>query len=183
MELWDLYTKDKQPTGRTMFRGEKNPEGLYNLGVYVWIRNQEGKYLISMRSGKKKTYPLKWETVGGCVLSGETSLEGAVRELHEEVGLVAQPNRLEIIFSLVDPMWNGRIQQEIDDVYLYWLEGAFDAKSAMSDEVEECRWMSADEIRECFRTGEFIDVLEPIFEQVDSIRQKGSTYDGKSIEK
>ena len=100
MEVWDLYTANREPTGKKMLRGEPHPEGLYNLGVYVWIRNREGKYLISQRAADKASYPLFWETVGGCVLAGETSIEGAVREVQEEDGLIVHPERLEFIFSL-----------------------------------------------------------------------------------
>ena len=46
MELWDLYTSDRKPTGLTMVRGEKNPEGLYNLSVTVWIKNNKVNILF-----------------------------------------------------------------------------------------------------------------------------------------
>lgn len=55
--------------------------------VAVWIRNRKGEYLISQRAADRPIYPLMWECVGGSVVKGETSLEGAVREVKEEVGL------------------------------------------------------------------------------------------------
>lgn len=33
MELWDLYTKDRVPTGQTHVRGEKLPDDLFHLVV------------------------------------------------------------------------------------------------------------------------------------------------------
>lgn len=35
MELWDLYTKDRHKTGKTMMRGAEQPEDLYRLVVHV----------------------------------------------------------------------------------------------------------------------------------------------------
>ena len=56
MELWDLYTENRVKTGETHVRGNSLPENKYHLVVNVWIKNSEGKYLISKRS---KTRPKK----------------------------------------------------------------------------------------------------------------------------
>ena len=58
MELWDLYTAERVPTGEVIERGKPIPAGLFHLGVHAWIRNSEGKYLISQRSQKKDVLPL-----------------------------------------------------------------------------------------------------------------------------
>lgn len=87
MEKWDLYTKYREKTGKEHIRGEEIPEGFYHLVVHVWIRNRKGEYLISQRSASRPTFPLMWECVGGSVIKGESSIEGAVREVKEEVGL------------------------------------------------------------------------------------------------
>ena len=81
MELWDLYTENRTPTGKTLVRGEKVPAGYYHLVVHVWIQNVKGEYLISQRSASRPTCPLMWECVGGSVITGENSLEGAIREV------------------------------------------------------------------------------------------------------
>ena len=167
MEIWNLYTAERQPTGRTMVRGDKHPEGCYNIGVYVWIRNPDGKYLISQRAACKASYPLCWETVGGCVTAGETSLEGAVREVHEEVGIVVDASRLKLICSLFEPQWNGRTLQEIDDVYLYEMDEEYEAVNAKSDEVAQSRWMTREEIRQLFDQGELVDALAYFFTEID----------------
>ena len=77
MERWDLYTEDRKLTGETHIRGMELPENKYHLVVHVWIKNSQGKYLISQRSANRPTFPLMWECVGGSVLYGESSLQGA----------------------------------------------------------------------------------------------------------
>ena len=80
MEKWDLYTKYREKSGKEQIRGEKIPNGFYHLVVHVWIRNCKGEYLISQRSVSRPTFPLMWECVGGSVLMGESSIDGALRE-------------------------------------------------------------------------------------------------------
>lgn len=70
MEKWDLYTRNRELTGREQIRGEAIPEGFYHLVVHVWLKNKQGQYLISKRSADRPTYPLFWECTGGSVLSG-----------------------------------------------------------------------------------------------------------------
>lgn len=40
---------------------------------------------------KQALLPLMWECVGGSVLRGESSVDGAVREVKEEVGIDLSP--------------------------------------------------------------------------------------------
>lgn len=63
MEIWDLYDRERRVIGKHV-RGTEMPEGGYHLVVHIWIRNREGKYLMTQRSENKKTCPLKWECVG-----------------------------------------------------------------------------------------------------------------------
>lgn len=86
MEIWDLYTKYREKTGKEHVRGKQIPDGYYHLVVHVWIRNRKGEYLISQRAANRPTFPLMWECIGGSVLKGESSIEGAIREVKEEVG-------------------------------------------------------------------------------------------------
>ena len=89
-ELWDVYTIDRKLTGKKCLRGKQGElsEDEFHLWVMVWIKNpQSGKYLISLRSADKDTDPLKWETVAGHTIAGDTSLDAALREVYEEVGI------------------------------------------------------------------------------------------------
>ena len=99
MEFWDLYTEDRKLTGIEHIRGEKLPENMYHLVVHVWIKNSKGEYLISQRSASRLTFPLMWECVGGSVLKGESSIDGAIREAKEEVGVELLPDNGKLIFS------------------------------------------------------------------------------------
>jgi isopentenyldiphosphate isomerase len=88
MEIWDLYTKDREKTNQTMIRGENVPEGFYRLAVTVCIFNSEGKMLIQQRVSFKDDWPNLWDvSCAGSSISGDTSQTAAEREVLEELGL------------------------------------------------------------------------------------------------
>ena len=71
MELFDLYTADREKTGQTMVRGDAVPEGFYRLVVHVCIFHPDGRMLIQQRQPFKKGWSNFWDvTVGGSAVSG-----------------------------------------------------------------------------------------------------------------
>ena len=58
--------------------------------VHAWIKDYKSNYLISRRA-ENKSFGGMWECTGGGVIFGETSIEAAVRETKEEVGLLLKP--------------------------------------------------------------------------------------------
>ena len=117
MELWDLYNENRELLGRDHIRGEEIPEGCYHLVVHVWIRNSKGEYLISRRSANRPSFPLLWECVGGSVLKGEDSLQGALRETQEEVGLQLSPADGKLVRSVIRDRVNGVRFADLLDIW------------------------------------------------------------------
>lgn len=158
MEKWDLYTRNREKTGREHVRGEKIPEGFYHLVVHIWIRNRKGEYLISQRSASRPTFPLMWECVGGSVLMGESSIDGALREVKEEVGLDLEPEAGKILFSKIRSTFN-----DIVDVWLFEYDGDLHLDDATTDEVSDCRWMTVPEIRKLYEDNRLVKTLDYFF--------------------
>lgn len=163
MEKWDLYTKYREKTGKEHLRGEKLPKGLYHLVVHVWIRNSKGEYLISQRSANRPTFPLLWECVGGSVLKGETSLEGALREVKEEVGLSLKSEAGKLLFTKIRNCYDGKAFQDILDVWLFEYNGAVNLEAATTDEVAASQWMAAPEIRRLYEEEKLVQSLDYFF--------------------
>lgn len=160
MELWDLYTEDRTPTGKTHVRGEKVPAGCYHLVVHVWIQNGRGEYLISQRSASRPAWPLMWECVGGSVVAGETSLEGAVREVKEEVGLDLEPSGGELVRSCVRA-------DSLLDVWHFRYDGDVSLENATTDEVAQVKWMTPAQIRGLLESHKLVDTLAYFFTKVN----------------
>ncbi|MDY5251637.1 MAG: NUDIX domain-containing protein [Erysipelotrichaceae bacterium] len=159
MEIWDLYNKHREKIGKDHIRGQRIQEGYYHIVVHVWIRNKQGKFIISQRAANRKNYPLKWECVGGSVLKGENSFDGAVREVMEEVGVNLDHLSGENICSYFREQFN-----DIVDVWLFEYDGELQLQNATTDEVVDCKWMSYNDIKSLYDMGMLVDTLNYFFD-------------------
>ena len=148
-------------------RGEQLPIGGYHLVVHVWIRNSKGEYLISQRSANRSTFPLMWECVGGSVVKGEDSLQEAVRETKEEVGIDLNPESGQVLFTKTRKIIEGKIFNDILDVWLFEYDGEVDLSNATTDEVAQVAWMNQEQIKELFEHKMFVETLEYFFTEVE----------------
>lgn len=164
MELWDLYTENREPTGKTHIRGEMLPDDLYHLVVHVWIKNKQGKYLISQRSVSRPNCPLMWECVGGSVLSGENSYQGALRETMEEVGIDLSDCSGKVVFSRLRKEFNNKKFNDILDVWQFEYDGEITLENATTDEVAQSKWLDVLQIKELYNSGQLVDTLGYFFD-------------------
>lgn len=158
-ELWDAYDKERNVTGKTIVRGEEILDGYYHLVVHIWIKNKDNLFLISRRSPDRKSNPLKLECAGGSVLKGETSLDGAIRETKEEVGIDLTNIPGKRIFSKTRHSFH-----DIMDVWLFEYNGEVDLNNATTNEVCEVMWMNYEEIKKCFEEKELVQSLDYFFD-------------------
>ena len=110
MEKRDLYDENKQRTGEVIENGQDVPKGRYYITVVVWMQNSKGEFLI------QRTVPEKyhmWSTTGGHPKAGESSLEGIVTEIKEELGLSVSAKELQLFKT---------IKTEDDFVDIYYLK-------------------------------------------------------------
>lgn len=166
-EIWDLYNENRELLGKDHVRGEQLPIDGYHLVVHVWIRNSKGQYLISQRSANSPTFPLVWECVDGSVVKGEDSLQGALREVKEEVGVDLLPEKGQVILSDIKKIEFGKVVNKIVDVWLFEYDGEVDLSNATTDEVAQVAWMNREQIKELFDANMFVDTLEYFFTEVD----------------
>ena len=171
MEVWDLYDQNKQLTSKTHTRGDDIPDNHYHLVVHCWVINSKGEYLITQRAANRKSYPLMFECVGGSVLAGETSIQGAVREIVEEVGLTLDEKSGTLFHSKVRDFVNGKKFNDIMDAWLFKFDGEVDLSKATTDEVCFCKWMTINEIKELEVQGKLVPTLEYIFELNETVQK------------
>lgn len=165
-ELWDVYTKERKNTGKTCIRGEQGDllEDEFHLWIMVWIKNPKtGKYLVSQRAADKDTDPLKWETVAGHAVSGENSLDAALREVYEEVGITLQPENATILATKVALTYDGCRHNWIGDSYYFETTEEPDLPKATTKEVVQTKWLTVPEIREMYNHGDCCLNMRDIF--------------------
>ncbi|MEG2289257.1 MAG: GNAT family N-acetyltransferase [Clostridium sp.] len=150
MELWDVYDKYREATGRTHERGNKMTDGDYHMVVHIWIINDRGEFLIQKRQPWKIGWPNMWDcATAGSAQQGDNSTMAVIREVKEELGLDINPRKLEPLFTVkfangFDDIWIIRDNINIEDLKLQY------------EEVADARWATESEIREMIASGEFI---------------------------
>lgn len=159
-ELWDLYNQERQKTGIHHVRGQPIPQGLYHLVVSIWIVNSRGEYLMSQRH-PNKPYPKCWECTGGSVLAGESSLQGAVREVREELGLTLDIDRARLIYQT-----RRDASQDFYDVWLFHFDVPAIILKLQSDEVIAARWLNKKAICDLKKNGK----LHPLIDYLNLIQ-------------
>ncbi len=164
MELWDLYDKDRNLLGKDHIRGEEIPKGCYHIVVHVWIQNSKGEYLISQRAADRPAFPLMWETVGGSVIKGENSLQGACRETLEEIGVVLSPENGRRIRSVIRDTGVSERFGNILDTWLFTYDGEANPEKATTAEVAQTVWMSKEQVRKLHEQGKLVPTLAYFFE-------------------
>lgn len=149
MEKRDLYDEERHLTGETILKGDKIPEGRYIVVVLVFIQNSNGKFLIQKRSEKKNG---KYATTGGHPKSGESSVEGILTEVEEEIGLKLNPDDLQLYLS-------GKSGEErvfCDDYYIKMDVEDITKLELQKEEVSSVEWFSEDEIKSLMQKDKFL---------------------------
>ncbi len=153
MEKIDVLNEKGEKTGEVISREEVHRLGLWHKCVHIWIVNHKGEILLQKRSPQKATNPNKWTTAtSGHLSAGDSSTEGAMRELSEEIGLNVNENELEYLFTVKESDVNNNqkkqiIEKEFTDVYLIRKDIAIANLKLQEEEVSSVKWFSPDEFK------------------------------------
>ena len=152
-EMISLLDADRAPLGRIVERSTKLREGEHVLVVHVCVFNSRGELLIQQRSQNKKSYPGFWDvSAAGAVRAGETGREAAVRETREELGLcVTLQDGAAVTLALP-----GRF----DDFFLTRADAPLSDLTVQTEEVQDVRWATREEICAMLHAGEFAPYWE-----------------------
>ena len=161
MEMVDKLDNKKEYLNKVSERHEKI-EGEYRQSVHTWIMNSKGEFLIQKRTPNKKNFPNMWSQTGGGVDSEETTLQAAIRECHEELGINIEKDEIEFMLSF---------KRKYDFVDVWLVKHDYDISTLVlqEDEVSDVMWASIDEIRELMGTGKLAKSIEIYFDMFISL--------------
>src|SRR6056297_2451515 len=153
MELWDVLDENRNKTGRLVER--ENPvsllgSGEYHLVVFAFIRNGDGRFLISKRA-PNKIIPNMWEITGGSAITGDDSERAILREIKEELGIDVDPEKGRLLKSF-------KIEDErsfFADIWYFEHEVDLSQVVCQPEEVTEAKLASKDEIMDMVDEGTF----------------------------
>ncbi len=181
IEMWDIYDINRKKTGRLAERDVYEfKEGEFHIVVQAIIMNSKNELLISKRA-ENKGFGLMWEFNGGSVLAGETSLEGIIREVKEELGI--EFTKKEAIFF--KEILGYKISPNFKDMWLFRRDIDIKDIAFPDRETIEAKWVSIDEFMKMFENKEIIPVIDfglEEYSEVLKIQQRESyKYIGKTV--
>ncbi|HBY20856.1 MAG: hypothetical protein A2Y24_06020 [Clostridiales bacterium GWE2_32_10] len=146
MEKRDLYDENKILTGETIFKGEPIPQGKYYITVVAFVRNSKGEFLLEQLPKAKNNF---WSFPGGHPKSGESSLDGIVIELDEELGIKVTGEKLKLFETI-------KTEDDFVDLYYTTLDMNIADVVIQKEEVESAKWASIEEIEKMIKEGIFL---------------------------
>lgn len=169
----DIWDEEGRPTGRTALKSEAHRKGWWHPTVHIWMYTESGRVLLQRRASDKETFPDLWDvSVAGHIAAGETPLEGARREIREEIGLEVRQTDLEPIgtFKAVHRHPAGIVDCEFHHVFLCRLKMPLAHLAPQQSEVAELKLYPllslAEEVWGLARPGRYVPHGTPYYQKV-----------------
>ncbi len=151
-EFLDIWDENGSPTGEVCEKNFAHQNGLFHPTVHIWFYTPTPALLMQKRGPNKQTFPNLWDvSVAGHVIAGESVLEGAMREVKEEIGLEISSSDLKRIAvrKNINTFKNGILDCEFQHVYLSPLKSDLNDLVLQHEEVEAVRFFSFKDLELC----------------------------------
>lgn len=164
MEQHELVDRNGNKTGKVLTHVEARyadniPEGYYISVVGVVIINEKNEILLQKRSRFKRTNPSKWGICGGKVDLGEDTIDTAVRETSEEIGIVLDKDNLRFLSTSIE----GKVHFTV-----YYTKKDVDISecSLQREEVEALGYFKLEDLQYLNHEGfEWLESLKKVMEE------------------
>ena len=154
--MFDVLDEKGVLTGEVCTREQAHTLGLWHRTSHVWIARPPSMLLLQKRSPLKESYPGCWDiSSAGHLDAGEEPLQGAERELKEELGISVPGSRLRPIGVLRSeritfPRGMRFIDREYAHIFLLETD-ILPLLSLQQEEVSGVHWFPA---WQCLRAAE-----------------------------
>ena len=147
-ELMDIYDENKIKTGKVINRNNRknlnNRE--YTISVHCFIINSQKEILLTKRN-MNKNHGGKWEDTHGGLKAGETSINGIIRELKEEIGISVKQEELKLYTTL-------KRENVFRDIYILFKDIPISNYSFNDNEVMDCKYVTIEDLKKMIKKGE-----------------------------
>ena len=140
MEYIDIYDENNNPLEKSKEKTQAHEEMDFHRTAHIWIINENKELLLQKRSANKKSHPNCWDISGaGHIRTGEDVLDGAIRELKEELGVIAKKNDLHFIATIKST--KNPKNKEFQYVYLLKCNNKIEDYVFEDNEVSEVKYV------------------------------------------
>src|SRR5260221_8544573 len=150
-EFIDILDDSGKSLGHSKPRSEVHKSGLWHKTVHVWLVNSNNMLLLQQLCHDKEIYPDMWGiSAAGHIPAGVTSEAAALKELHEELAVQAQPDDLQLIGTVKNPriLNDGEfIDNEYNDVFVIVKDIDIKDLKFDSSETQALKYFTVDELK------------------------------------
>ena len=158
-EIWDVYDINKNKKNKFHKRGVPLDKDDYHIVIHAWVVNSNDEVILTKRHSSKKICPNMWECTEGSIVAGESSVEGAVRELKEEIGLNFKIADAKFFASFVLDFSNTII-----DSYFFKRDVDINDLVLQENEVSEAIIVNEKVYREMCKNGDIVESLRYFYD-------------------
>lgn len=150
MEILDLYDDEGKKLRETIIRGNKPEKGKNIMLSVVFIKTEDGKYLIQKTSESKGS---KYATTGGHVIHGENPTTTIIRELKEELNIKTTKKEIKFLDSFKYPTKNC-----IFNIFILDFDKKRKSEIKLQDiEVASVQFLTEKQIQKLIKEGKFLE--------------------------
>jgi len=122
-EYFEIYDSSGNPLQEKHPRDKVHARGFWHRTVHVWLINSAGEILLQQRGSHKDSNPGLWDiSAAGHIDPGETSLQAALRETREELGVEPPAEALKKLGTVrhESVLQDGAfVDREFQDIYIW----------------------------------------------------------------
>ncbi|HIT53833.1 MAG TPA: NUDIX domain-containing protein [Candidatus Fimivicinus intestinavium] len=168
MEYWDVCDQNGRRTGGIRPKGASYAAGEFHPAIEAWVINSRGEILIQQRSMQCEILPGVWALTTGRMLAGESTAQGCIRELREELGITVTPEQLTFLRRIPrgELLW---------DLYLVRADAALDTLTLQKEEVAQAKWVSPSAFRRLLKENQLFfypEIMSVLTQAISSFQGK-----------
>lgn len=145
MEYIDIFDENNNPIDKVKEKTQAHEDGNFHRTAHIWIMNDKKELLLQKRSATKKSHPNCQDISGaGHIRTGESVIDGAIRELKEELGVEVEEKDLEYIATIKST--KNPKNMEFGYVYLLKCNNQVEEYIFEDNEVSEVKYVYFEEL-------------------------------------
>ena len=144
MEYIDILNEKGEFTGKIASRNDVHKYGLWHKAIHIFLINSQNEILVQKRTANKEKNPNMWDiSCAGHLSAGATSIEGAIREFREELGIKIDKSDIKLIYTIKRSYIpkDKFIENEIQDVYICKKDIDINDIKVQKEEVAEVKYI------------------------------------------